>query len=302
MRTIFRSRRALLVGLGLVFAVAAAARQPVNAQSPRERTMFVSAVDQKGEPVEGLGPGDFVIREDGAAREVLRVSHAIEPIDIALLVDNSAATEGVMPRVREGITAFIKAMSNDNQIAIITLADRPTILVDYTSNTQRLLDAVGLLWPRTRSGSTFMDALFEVSRGLERRETPRAVIIPVLTDGGDFVYRQYEQVMPEVRQSGAASPAVTIGNFTSTDTDELRNRARVLAEGTKVTGGQRVNLLTPMSVQQTLERLGRELSAQYKVVYGRPDSLIPPERIEVSAKRPGITMRGALERGTGTSR
>lgn len=302
MRSIFRSRRALVVALGLVFAVAAAARQPVSAQSPRERTMFVSAVDQKGEPVEGLGPDDFVIREDGAAREVLRASHAIEPIDIALLVDNSATTDSVMPRVREGITAFIKAMSKGNQIAIVTLADRPTILVDYTSNTQRLLDSVGLLWPRTHAGSTLMDALFEVSRGLERRDAPRAVIIPVITDGSDFVYRQYEQVMPEVKKGGAAIHAVTIGNFSSTNTDELRNRARVLAEGTKVSGGQRVNLLTPMGVQQTLERLGRELSGQYKVVYGRPDSLIPPEKIEVSAKRPGLTMRGTLERGTGTSR
>jgi hypothetical protein len=64
-----------------------------------------------------------------------------------------------------------------------------------------------------------------------------------------------------------------------------------------VSGGQRVTLLVASAVQQALERLGRELSSQYKVVYGRPDSLIPPEKIEVSARRPGVTMRGTLERG-----
>ena len=302
MRTTFRSCRAIVVALGIAFAVAIASSSSTSAQGPRERTMFVSAVDQKGEPVGGLGPGDFVIREDGATREVLHVSHAIEPIDIAILVDDSSASENMMPRVREGVTSFIKAMAEGNQIAIVTLADRPTILVDYTSNTKRLLDGVGLLWPRTRAGSTFMDSLFEVSKGLERRETPRAVILPILTDGGDFAYRQYEQVMPEVKKAGAAIHAVTIGNFTSSNTDELRNRARVLADGTRDTGGQRVNLLTPTSVQPTLERLGRELSSQYKVVYGRPESLIPPEKIEVSAKRAGVTMRGTLERGTGTSK
>ena len=301
MRTTFRPRRALAVALGLAFA-SAAAPFLVSAQGPRERTMFVSAVDQKGEPVEGLGPNDFVIREDGAAREVLRVSRATEPIDIAILVDDSGASEGVMPRVREGLTAFINRMSKGNQIAIIAMADRPTILSDYSSNTTRLLDAVGLLWPRSRSGSTFMDSLYEVARGLERRETPRAVIVPVMTDGGDFVNRHYEQVMPEVKKAGAAIHAVTVGNFMSSDTDELRNRGRVLAEGTKDTGGQRVNLLTPMAVQSSLERLARELSSQYKVVYGRPESLIPPEKIEVSARRPGLTMRGTLERGTGTTK
>ena len=301
MRTTFRPRRALAVALGLAFA-SAAAPFLVSAQGPRERTMFVIAVDQKGEPVEGLGPNDFVIREDGAAREVLRVSRATEPIDIAILVDDSGASEGVMPRVREGLTAFINRMSKGNQIAIIAMADRPTILSDYSSNTTRLLDAVGLLWPRSRSGSTFMDSLFEVARGLERRETPRAVIVPVMTDGGDFVNRHYEQVMPEVKKAGAAIHAVTVGNFMSSDTDELRNRGRVLAEGTKDTGGQRVNLLTPMAVQSSLERLARELSSQYKVVYGRPESLIPPEKIDVSARRPGLTMRGTLERGTGTTK
>ncbi|PYR75441.1 MAG: hypothetical protein DMF87_20485 [Acidobacteria bacterium] len=302
MRTTFRSRRALLVALGIALACAAVVREPVRAQAPRERTMFVSAVDQKGEPVEGLGPNDFIIREDGAAREVLRVSRAIEPIDIAILVDDSAASQSLIPRVREALRSFIANMSTGNEIAIVGLADRPTILANYTSNTKLLQDAIGLLWPRSRSGTTLMDALYEVSRGLERRETPRAVIIPIITDGGDFPYRHYEQVMPEVKQAGAAIHAIAIGNFASLDHDELRNRSRVLSEGTRDSGGQRISLLSEISVQQTLDRLGRELSSQYKVVYGRPESLIPPEKIQVSAKRPGITMRGALERGRGTTK
>ena len=116
--------------------------------------MFVSAVDQKGEPVEGLGPGDFVIREDGAAREVLRVSRATEPIDIAILVDDSAASDALIPRVREALKAFTATMSKGNQIAIVGLADRPRILANYTANTKLLQDAIGLLWPQTRAGST----------------------------------------------------------------------------------------------------------------------------------------------------
>ncbi|HEY3161903.1 MAG TPA: VWA domain-containing protein [Vicinamibacterales bacterium] len=301
MRTTFRQRRVLAVALGIAFTCATAPML-VSAQGPRERTMFVSAVDQKGEPVEGLGPNDFVIREDGAAREVLRVSRATEPIDIAILVDDSAASEGVIPRVREGLRSFVARMSAGNEISIIGLADRPTILANYTSNPKLLQDAIGLLWARSRSGSTFMDALYEVARGLERRETPRAVIVPVMTDGGDFVNRHYEQVMPVVKSAGAAIHAVTVGTFMSSDPDELRNRGRVLSEGTKNTGGQRVNLLTPMAVQSSLERLARELSSQYKVVYGRPDSLIPPDKIDVSARRPELTMRGTLERGTGTTK
>ena len=264
--------------------------------------MYVSAVDQKGEPVGALGPADFIIREDGAAREVLRVSRAIDPMDIAILVDNAAASEGVLPRIREGLTSFIAKMAMGNQIAIVGLADRPTILVDYTSNTKRLQDGIGLLWPRSQSGTTLLDAIYEVARGLEKRDTPRAVIVPVITDGGDYANRQYRQIADEVKQAGAAIHAVTVGIFAPSDDDDLRNRARVLSETTRVSGGQRVTLLVPSAVQQALERLGRELSSQYKVVYGRPDSLIPPEKIEVSARRPGVTTRGTLERGTGNAK
>jgi hypothetical protein len=86
--------------------------------------MYVSAVDQKGEPVEGLGQNDFVVREDGVQREVLRVTRATEPIDIAILVDDSAASESLIPRVREALRSFIAKMAMGNQIAIVGLADR----------------------------------------------------------------------------------------------------------------------------------------------------------------------------------
>ena len=47
--------------------------------------------------------------------------------------------------------------------------------------------------------------------------------------------------------------------------------------------------------------MGRELSSQYKVVYGRPDSLIPPEKIEVTHGVPG-DHACTLERGTGNAK
>ena len=70
-----RLPRPLLLAIGA--ALCLLATTSFSAQAPRERTMFVSAVDDKGEPVPGLGPNDFIVREDGAQREVLRVSRAI---------------------------------------------------------------------------------------------------------------------------------------------------------------------------------------------------------------------------------
>ena len=95
---------------------------------------------QRGEPVSGLGPDAFIVREDGARREVLRVSRATEPIDIALLVDNSTAASHEITFLREALSKFVATMAPGNNVAVIALADRPTILVDYTSDTKRLSD------------------------------------------------------------------------------------------------------------------------------------------------------------------
>ena len=60
--------------------------------------MYVSALNDAGAPVPDLGPSDFIVREDNMAREVLRVEPAVEPMQIALLVDTSQAARNDIAR------------------------------------------------------------------------------------------------------------------------------------------------------------------------------------------------------------
>jgi len=287
----------LVLALVILAAFLTTSPAPLHAQNvARERTLYVSAVNEKGEPVDGLGPDAFVVREDGVRREILRVSRAIEPIDIALLVDNSAAADQSITFIRDGVSRFDALMATNNQIALIALADRPTILVDYTNDPKRLSDGVGRLFAMPMSGMTLLDALVETAKGLARRETPRAVIVPIITDGPEFTNRYFRDVAAEVRKAQAAMHIVSIGLFYHSEEQGIRERSFLLDEGPRTTGGQRVSLLTPMGLPDAMQRLARELSAQYKVVYSRPESLVPPEKTEISSARPGITMRGAPAR------
>jgi VWFA-related protein len=268
-----------------------------EARGSRERALFVSAVDKDGEPVSGLGPDAFVVREDGVRREVLRVSRATEPIDIAILVDNSTAASDEITFFRDGLSKFVAKMGPGNNVAVIALADRPTILVDYTNDTKRLSDAVGRLFPMPQSGMTLLDAVLETAQGLARRETPRAVIVPVITDGIEFTNRYSTDVVSALERVDAAMHAVTIGQFSYAEDHGIRERTFLLGNGPSKSGGQQITLLSPHGLDQALQRLARELSSQYKVIYGRPQSLIPPERTEVSSAKTGVTMRGAPARG-----
>jgi VWFA-related protein len=290
-----------LVRLALLPAVAAAcaalAAPGLLAQAGvRERTIFVSAVDARGNPVEGLGNADFIVTEDGRQREILRVSPATEAIDIALLVDTSASAERAISRIREGVRRFTAQMAVGNQIALVGLADRPTILADYTSSQERLTQGTGRLFAMNGSGMTLLDALLETSAGLRRREAPRAVIVVVMTNGVEFTNRYARDVIPAIKGAGAALHAIVVGQLPVGSTED-RERAITLDAGPRETGGQHVTLLAETAIEQALLRLARELTSQYKVVYGRPESLIPPDRMEVRPARPGLTMRGTPMRG-----
>ena len=54
-------------------------------------------------------------------------------------------------------------------------------------------------------------------------------------------------------------------------------------------------MLAPQALPALMERLARELSAQYKVVFGRPESLYEWD-VEVTSGRPGLTVRGTPAR------
>lgn len=288
---------ALLAAVAAAVAVTGLRERTAHAQaSSRERTLYASVVDREGEPVAGLGPNDFIVREDNVRREVLRVSRAVEPIDLALVVDNSAAAADDIRNIRDAITAFVREMHKENDIALIALADRPTILADYTRDMKRLNDGIGRLFALPGSGMLLLDAIVDVSRGLARREAARAAVVAVITDGVEFSNLHHQTVVEALVANQVAFHAVTIGTFGPSLNEALRQRALLLDEGPRRSGGQRVTLLSSMAAEQALARLGRELANQYKVVYGRPEALIQPERVTVEVARQGLTARGTPER------
>lgn len=280
--------------LGVLVAALVATSSLASGQTT-EHSLYVSVLDQAGAPVTGLGNGDFVVREDGRAREVLRVSRATQPIDVAVLVDNSQSAEHVISDIRQAVTAFVQRLAAaQDHVAIVAIADRPTILQDYTSSAAALTRAASRLFPQPGSGTTLLDAIGEASRGLEKRDSERRVIIAITTEGTDFSTPNHQRTLERLKAGGAAFFALVItqpggGDLTS---DEARSRGIVLADGTLKSGGRLELLLSSMALKGKLDEVATELEQQYHVVYGRPGALVPPEKVEISVTRPGVVARG----------
>jgi VWFA-related protein len=264
----------------------------VLAQS-RPTSINVSVVDSKGEPVTGLTAADFVVKEDNVAREVLKAGPATEPLTVALLVDDSQALTSGVQFIRDGARDFVKGLAGKAEIAVITFGERPTIAQDYTRDEQAVLAATGRVFPRSGAGSYLLDAIVETSKGLQKKEAARPVIVVLMLEDVEFSNRYYEQVLNELEKSRAALHVVAIGTPDSgVNSDEIRNRNQVIAEGTVRTGGRRDQVLALSGAPGRMAQLAKELVNQYTITYARPDSLIPPERLDVSTTRPGLTARG----------
>ena len=99
--------------LGLIFLslglVLFSSEKLAGAQSV-ERQLIVSVVDSNGTPIADLDASDFVVREDGARREILDVRPDTERKQIALLVDTSQAAAPAVRDFKRAAKSFIETM------------------------------------------------------------------------------------------------------------------------------------------------------------------------------------------------
>jgi VWFA-related protein len=286
----------------VVFLLALAATllpTSVRAQ-PGEQTVYVSVLDKDRHAVGGLAVADFVVKEDGASREVLRAGRTSDPIDLAIIVDTSTAIQPYQNDIRKALTEFVTRMAGEHSanVALLAMADRPTILADYTTSVAELSKAVQRIFAQPNAGTVFQDAVSDAVKGLRVHDNPRRAIVAITTEGTDFSNVPYQRTLDALRESGASFHALVITDRSGAAVrDELaRERAIVIDEGTRATGGRRDDLLSSMALSDALGSLAEDLTQQYKVVYGRPGSLMPPKKIEVSVKRPGLETRATLVR------
>ena len=261
-----------------------------------QRSIYVSVLNAAGAPVPNLGPSDFVVREDNLAREILRVEPATTPMHVALMVDTSSAARNNVRDIREAATEFVKGTTGGDvkhQVAMIGIGERPTVLVDYTSDQMKLLKGIGLIFPATQSGAYLLDGVIEAARGFKKREAQRPVIVAIATNRPEFSNRYHDQVQTALNDAGASFHIVMIGPPpTDVTTSEGRERAITFSIATESTGGRYDNVLAASALPDRLKQVANELTHQYLVTYSRPQSLIPPEHVTITGKRPELVVRG----------
>ena len=263
---------------------------PAAFAQAQERVVYASVVDRDGAPVLDLAARDFIVREDGVAREVLRVAKDDDPLQVALLVDNSTSMRSRLPQLRKAAAAFVRATREGVPLAFITLAERPTTVVGYTTEREPLFKAIDRMFSFD-AGNYLLDGIAETSQALAKRTMWRSAIAVITGLGPELSYRQYTEVLRFFREGGASLHVLQIGTGVGGQGREI-----VVSRATGETGGRFEEVLTPVALELKAQQLGAEISNQYRITYARPERLIPPKNVEVSVRRPNLRTRGSVHR------
>jgi len=128
-----------------------------------------------------LTADDLVILEDGVEQEIETFHEATAPVSLVLALDTSGSMKRSSPKVVEAAVSFVEALRPEDNLGMITFADRSRvahgITEDRGATIETLQEYVAI------GGTALYDALCDSLLMLKQRSGRRALV--VLTDGRD---------------------------------------------------------------------------------------------------------------------
>ena len=296
--------------MGLVaagtFVMGASATAAAQVAADTRRTVHVTVIDKKGEPVTDLRAAEFEVKVGGKKLEVVTAETARAPMRVALVVSD-AGSGGF----QGGLANFIQRLSGHAEVALVSLVVQPEIIVDYSSDSSVLRAGLRRLGPRgLQRGAQLLETIHEVTKRV-RREGTRPVIVVVRVGGEASTALSGKEVREQLRKSGAILYVIsTVGAQRAAPSharegiseeqaqlhddeaiESALNLGMVLGDGVRESGGHHLQVLSTTLIP-TMDQLADELLNQYVLTFTLPNSVKPTDKLSVSSKRKGVTVRG----------
>jgi VWFA-related protein len=254
------------------------------------RSFVVTVSGEKGGAVAGLTTDDVAVLENGVARDVVSIEPEERPLTLAFIVDTSLATGSALRlNVVEAAGAFLRGLPEGSSVAIWTTGDRPTKVLDYTSDRVAAQKALQRLFPR--GGNTLLDAVPEAAADLQKKEGERTAVVALTSLGPDLSNRDRWRSVDEAEGKADLFMGVSfeegLGSF-----EDRQRYDFVLSTLTERTGGRYETVLTPMALGAAMGKLADDLKGQYRLKYlAAPELKDKDRKLEVKVARPAVRVR-----------
>jgi hypothetical protein len=288
---------AVLVLALLQSPASAPAAEAAAAPTADTRTVTLTVVDEKGRPLQGLTTSDVAVLEGGQTLLPVKLEEDRRPLTLALILDSSqplATTYRL--HILDAAVAFLGRLPEGSRFSVWTTGDRPTKVVDFTTDRAAAAKSMRRVFPI--GGNTLLDAIVEASRDLRTAEGARSALVVVTGSGPGFTNFERRQVVDEVKGRGIVVHAVTITDRSGEESGGGEvgpaDYDYVAAELTRTTGGAREVVLSPMGLDQALQKVSGTILGEYRLTYAGTGSR--DKKLEVTVARPGAKARVAQPR------
>jgi VWFA-related protein len=277
-----------MTALALVLTLAAT-QQPAVFSSEVEAVYVDVFVAKKGQPVQGLSAGDFVLKDNGVTQSVEIVDRSVVPTTAILAFDvSSSMAEGdKLVHLQEAARSFLRGMAPHDEAALVTFDQ--TVAVGQAPTTDRSAVLRALDAARPHGGTSVVDALFLC---LERHWGPGRPLVVLFTDGEDSgSWLPNDAVLEAARESSALLYVVGTSPVT-----EKAGYVRLLRSAAETTGGAYLAAGSGEGLESKFLEILQATNARYILRY-RPEGVERSGRhqIKIGVRGRGLKLRGRQE-------
>lgn len=215
----------------------------------------VTVTDKKDHLVIGLERGNFNVF-DGRKPQVIRhLSNENSPISLGVIFDSSSSMYGKLERSCEAVVQFLRTANLDDEFFLIGFADRPELLVDFTSSVEDIQNGISKVSPNGRTA--LLDAVYLGLDTMRQARNERKVLL-LVSDGGENHSRyNIKEVWSVVKEAGVQIYAMGIFDE-APRTNAERWGPDLLSGISNVTGGRVFPIHSLKKIE--LQRVSLQLS------------------------------------------
>lgn len=283
----------VLLGLSLAFISAAQKQQPQNKPAPaatptpdpnqaeiiniRRVRLPITVTDKKGKFVSGLTQNDFVILEDKIPQTIESFTNDQNnnlPLYVAVLMDTSPSTAAKLKFEQEAAMNFIQTVVRPrrDRVLFATFDNEINLRQDFTDRLE-LLDKAVYAVKKTGEQTALWDAIWEFC-DQKMRSVPGRRVLVVITDGIDTYSRADINDAIDIAQRtettifAISTKAGLLSTVVGVEAGTVKNKAdKDLDRVGEETGGTAFFTADMLSLERSLNRIAKELRAQYLITY-----------------------------------
>jgi Ca-activated chloride channel family protein len=246
----------------------------------------VTVVNREGETVEGLGAGDFEVREDGVMQSVTYFttgdSDTAVPLHLGLLFDTSESMERDLAFSRNAAIKFLKTFSRAVDFTLVEFADDVRAARFSQAEFPRLVERIRA--GKAKGRTSLYDAV-TIYLGSAFDQTGRKVLV-IFTDGDDTSSsRRWDETLRLLRASDVT--VYPMGFLSNRGSARLVLQSKLM-EIARLTGGRAAFPGTMKELDPMYAAIAEEIEGQYMLGYVPTNSVRDGRwrKVEIKLKGP----------------